>query len=261
MERTKHGEFNWVDLTAQDLKTQSAFYEALFGWQYTDVPLIQDMTYRLFQVDGHSVTGMFQLPPSVAAQGVPGGWNTYFRVDDVDAAATKAAGLGAHVISPAMDVPGQGRQATIQDPEGAHISFWKPAQTDDSTQYMLPGRYSWNELNTRDPGKAISFYSALLGWEIEQIMQDPSPYWQIKVDGEAEAGLTPMPSMVPSEVPAYWLVYFGAADAKATVARAVELGGKVLVPATEIPGMLVWGVLQDPAGAAFAVFQALRPAS
>ena len=59
----------------------------------------------------------------------------------------------------------------------------------------------------------------------------------------------------------WWLVYFGAADAKATVARAVELGGKVLVPATEIPGMLVWGVLQDPAGAAFAVFQALRPAS
>jgi uncharacterized protein len=63
--------------------------------------------------------------------------------------------------------------------------------------------------------------------------------------------------MVPPEVPAYWLVYFGAEDARAMMERAVALGASSLVDATEIPGMLVWGVLADPFGATFAVMQPL----
>jgi predicted enzyme related to lactoylglutathione lyase len=34
MERTRTGEFNWVDLSARDMQAQTAFCEALFGWTY-----------------------------------------------------------------------------------------------------------------------------------------------------------------------------------------------------------------------------------
>ena len=43
MERSKPGEFNWIDLSALDFDGQSAFYEGLFGWGHTDiVPPVAD---------------------------------------------------------------------------------------------------------------------------------------------------------------------------------------------------------------------------
>ena len=52
---------------------------------------------------------------------------------------------------------------------------------------------------------------------------------------KAIAGMMPMRDMVPDEVPAHWLVYFGVADTDATVAKATELGGSTVVPPTDIP--------------------------
>ena len=59
--------------------------------------------------------------------------------------------------------------------------------------------------------------------------------------------------MVPAEVPAYWLPYFGTPDVSASVAQAQELGAKVLSEPMEVPGMVVFAMLADPAGATFAV--------
>ncbi len=53
--------------------------------------------------------------------------------------------------------------------------------------------------------------------------------------------------------PTYWLVYFGADDIDARLAKAGELGGTTLVDATDI-GMGKIGVVQDPQGAVFALF-------
>jgi len=35
VERTKTGEFNWVDLSASDVEGQTRFYEGLLGWTHT----------------------------------------------------------------------------------------------------------------------------------------------------------------------------------------------------------------------------------
>jgi len=61
VERNKNGEFNWVDLSARDFEGQSRFYETLFGWKPTDMPLGEGMVYRMFKADGHTVAGMAQL--------------------------------------------------------------------------------------------------------------------------------------------------------------------------------------------------------
>ena len=99
MERSKPGEFNWIDLSARDFDAQSAFYERLFGWGHTDIvppvaelealgiPSAEGMTYRMFNSGGHNVGGMSQLSPDLIAQGMPSAWNTYVATDDVDAAA------------------------------------------------------------------------------------------------------------------------------------------------------------------------------
>ena len=258
MERTKNGEFNWVDLSARDFEGQSKFYEALFGWTRADVPFMEGMTYRMFKSGEHTVAGAAQLSPDQIAQGRPSMWNIYLAADDIDATVAKAAELGATVIMPPGDVPGDvGRIAAIQDPTGAYIFFWKPKRTDESMEYMQTGAFFWADLATRDTKKAIDFYSKLLGWEIKAMEGGSMPYWVVNVGGQGEGGIMPMPDMVPKEVPSYWLPYFGSADVQASVDKAVSLGATVLAPLTEVPNMVVFAVLADPAGASFAVMKAL----
>ena len=94
MERSKSGEFNWIDLSARNFEGQSAFYEGLFGWTHTDMPFGEGMVYRMFAADGHTVAGMSQLAPDMIANGQPSAWNTYLATDDVDATTARAVELG-----------------------------------------------------------------------------------------------------------------------------------------------------------------------
>ena len=262
MERTKNGEFNWVDLSAKDFEGQSAFYKALLGWTHEDMPMGEGMIYRMFKADGHTVGGAAQLSPEQMSQGRRTAWNVYLAVDDIDATVAKVAGLGGTVVMPPADVPGDaGRIAGVQDPTGAYIFFWKPKRSDESMEYMLPGTLSWCDLSTRDPQKAIDFYSKLVGWDIQAMAPaGPMPYWIVNVGGQGGGGIMPMPEMVPADMPAYWLPYFGSASITASVAKAKELGATVLADTMEIPDMVAYAVLADPAGAAFALMQPLRAA-
>jgi predicted enzyme related to lactoylglutathione lyase len=257
MQRSKKGEFNWVDLSAHDFEKQSAFYEALLGWSYTDMPFGEGGVYRMFSIGGHNVGGASQLSADMIAHGQPSAWNTYLATDDVDATVAKATELGGAVAMPPMDVPGSGRMAVIQDPTGAYISFWKPLQLDETVEYMLPGTLSWNDLGTRDPQKANDFYTKLLGWDVKPMEAGPTPYWVVNIDGQGEGGIMPMPDMVPAEVPSYWLVYFGTEDLAASVAKAVQLGGSVVSGPMEVPDMVAFAVLADPVGATFALMKPL----
>jgi len=270
MERSRPGEFNWIDLSARDFDGQSAFYVALFGWGYTDIvppvaeleaqgiPSAEGMTYRMFNVGGHNVAGMSQLSPDLIAQGMPSAWNTYVATDDVDATAAKAVDLGGTVVMPPMDVTGSGRMAGIQDPTGAYIFLWKPLRPDETIEYMQPGTFSWADLTTRDPESAAAFYTKLLGWHVEPEEASPMPYWTVSVDGEGEGGIMSMPDL-PAEIPSFWMPYFGTTDIAASFAKAVELGATVVREPTEIAGMLWFAVLFDPVGATFALLQPLGP--
>jgi uncharacterized protein len=261
VERTKNGEFNWVDLSAGDFEGQSAFYEALFGWVPTDMPLGEGAVYRMFKAEGHTVAGMSKLSPEQAKMGWPSAWNIYVTVDDMDATVAKASELGATVVMPPADVPGDsGRIAGIKDPTGAYVFFWKPRQPDESMEYMIPGTLAWSELNTRDPEGAIEFYTKLLGWDVQPLPAGAMPYWTINVDGQGEGGIMPVPDMVPAEVPGYWLPYFATADLDATVVKAQGLGARLLAGPTVVPDMVAYAVLADPIGATFAVMKPVPPA-
>lgn len=258
MERTTPGEFNWIDLSAREFDTQSAFYEGLFGWSHEDVPFAEGMVYRMFKADGHNVGGMSQLAPEMIEAGQPSAWNNYLATEDVDASAARAAELGGKVVVEPMDVPGSGRMAAVQDPTGAYIFLWKPLQPDETIEYMLPGTLAWNDLTTRDPEKAAEFYAQWAGWDVQPMDAGPMPYWQVSIDGRGEGGIMPMPDTMPPEVPAFWMPYFGAPDVAATVDKARKLGATVQVEPTQVADMLIFAVLADPAGATFALLQPLQ---
>jgi uncharacterized protein len=254
MERTKTGEFNWLDLSATDIEGQTKFYEGLLGWSHADIPFGNGAIYKMYSIDGKIVGGGTQMNPALLETGVPSAWNTYTRAEDVDATAERAVALGGAVIMPAMDVAGTGRMVGIADPTGAAFFLWKPITPEATMTYMEAGALFWSELNTRDPEKASDFYRKLFGWEYARLEQE-MPYWQIIVDGKGEGGIMPMPKMVPAETSSYWLVYFATDDIQASVAKARELGASVLLEPTEVPDMLAFAVLADPAGATFALGQ------
>lgn len=78
------------------------------------------MKYTTFKLGEEYAGGMMQLSPEMGE--MPSGWSTYMTVNDVDASAEQATGLGADVFLPPMDVPTVGRMAGIASPQG--VTFY-----------------------------------------------------------------------------------------------------------------------------------------
>jgi predicted enzyme related to lactoylglutathione lyase len=111
----------------------------------------------------------------------------------------------------------------------------------------------WHEVGTTDLKAGEDFYSRVAGWKAESWSQNPS-YKLFIARREAKAGLyliIDTPNAVTP--PPSWLSYIGTSDVDATVRQAVELGGKVIVSAYNVPTVGRMAHLQDPQGAMFAV--------
>ena len=122
----------------------------------------------------------------------------------------------------------------------------------------LQGRFVWYELLTSEPDAATGFYTELIGWGTAEWGEGENPYVMWTTDGTPEGsmgGVIPLPEEArKAGAPPHWLPYVGSSDIEATVSEAQKLGGKVLVPLTEIPTVGRFAVLSDPQGAVFAVF-------
>ena len=94
----------------------------------------------------------------------------------------------------------------------------------------------------------------MFGWTPNDLDMEGMSYTEWKLGDKPVAGMMTMPDMVPAEVPAHWLVYFGVDDTDASVSKATELGATTLVPPTDIPPGR-FAVLADPDGAVFAVIK------
>jgi predicted enzyme related to lactoylglutathione lyase len=178
-------------------------------------------------------------------------WSTYVTVDDVDATVEAVSGAGGQVLMEPMDVLDVGRMAVFADAAGAAFSAWQAKTHTGAGLVNEAGTLSWNELMTTDVEGAKTFYQAVFGWG-SITHEGEMPYTEFKLDDRSIAGMMEKPPMVPAEVPPNWSVYFSVDDTDAAVAKVTELGGSVIMPATDIePGR--FAVLSDPAGAVFNV--------
>jgi hypothetical protein len=112
----------WNELATNDVEKAGKFYAELLPWKRT----IMDMgpvPYTMFMAGEARAAGMMEMTEEWA--GIPPHWMVYFTVDDCDAAAEKAKGLGGEVKVPPTDIPTVGRFAVIQDPQGAVFSIIK----------------------------------------------------------------------------------------------------------------------------------------
>lgn len=113
------GAFSWSELMTSDPDAATKFYSKLFGWGTREMPM-PNGTYTTFQVGETSIGGMMKIPADAA--GMPPMWGVYVTVSDVDATMKQVEALGGKVVMPPWDIPGVGRMAVIQDPQGASLS-------------------------------------------------------------------------------------------------------------------------------------------
>jgi predicted enzyme related to lactoylglutathione lyase len=108
---------------------------------------------------------------------------------------------------------------------------------------------------TSDVNAAVDFYTQVVDWGVTPWEGGDMPYTMWTVGNVPIGGVMAIPQEVVAQgAPPHWLAYIGTTDVKATVARAVELGGRIKMDTTEIPSAGSFAVLIDPQGAAFAVY-------
>jgi predicted enzyme related to lactoylglutathione lyase len=115
--------FCWNELGTNDTNRAGEFYSNLLGWT-RNTQNFGPMQYTLFNNGDRGAGGMYEITPEMGP--IPPHWLVYFAVDDCDAKVQQATELGASVMKPADDIPGIGRFAILNDPQGAAFAIIKP---------------------------------------------------------------------------------------------------------------------------------------
>lgn len=115
--------------------------------------------------------------------------------------------------------------------------------------FMAHGVFSWNELITTDLESAKEFYGTLFGWtfvETETIYGNP--YLVVYKEATMVGGMMLKDGNVSKDVTPCWDPYVTVDDVDASARQAEELGGKILLPPTDIPNVGRFCVIQDLQG-------------
>jgi predicted enzyme related to lactoylglutathione lyase len=106
------------------------------------------------------------------------------------------------------------------------------------------------EIAAKDREAAGKFYSDIFGWKIQQLPE--MNYATFEAEGGPGGGLNPVENNQPAPV----MVYIDTDDIDATLKRIQELGGKVLRPKDDVPGMGQFAFFSDPTGNPLALWHA-----
>ena len=122
----------------------------------------------------------------------------------------------------------------------------------------IQGTPSCAELTTSDYQGALTFYSVLFGWEDEANEMSPGTYYHMQKFEGLE--VTTLYKQGDEEkqlgVPPYWKIYFTVDDVQKSSKQAKESGAFVIFGLMEVFDAGHAAILQDPQGAAFALWQA-----
>lgn len=122
-----------------------------------------------------------------------------------------------------------------------------------ATNQSLQGKVIWADLHTADPAAAIKFYTGLFGWTATTLQRANHSYTVFLNDGHPVAGVALRPVTPQDQGRGRWVTYLAVADVPRTLAIATANGGRVLVPAKDLPNRGVQALLADNEGGIFGV--------
>ena len=247
------GKFVWFEHLSADQDSAARFYEQLFGWHTSRMPM-GEASYAMIQNGDEAIGGYGSAEPGQAT------WRSYLSVSNVDERCAAAQTAGATVLMPPTDYGPVGRAALIKDPGGAAVALWKGADGDPAdSMAIVPGRFCWNELAVDDPVAAVAFYEGLIGYTHDSMDMGPMGTYYLLKTGEMGRGGV-MARSGPEQA-TQWVPYVTVDDADAVAARATALGATVCVPPMDVPGVGRSTMFIDPSGALLAAIKLVPPAT
>ena len=105
------GKIDYVELPGGDLIPTKRFYEAAFGWTFTDY----GPSYAAFE---QGVDGGFDADAAGTQQPL-----VVLYAHDLEAMASKVQAAGGAIIKPIFSFPG-GRRFHFRDPSGNELAVW-----------------------------------------------------------------------------------------------------------------------------------------
>jgi predicted enzyme related to lactoylglutathione lyase len=243
------GKWVWADLVTDNVPAAAKFYGDLFGWTFGSVG-----NYTIALNADRPLCGMFQRPRPKDQSAQPR-WFAYLSVKNVRSAEKEVVKLGGRVLAPPKQAPKRGEQAVFSDPEGVIFGVIKSSSGDPEDFEADVGDWIWIQLLSQDARKAAEFYSALGGYDIlENTQTNRLSDFILASEGYARATVRTIPKDQPQVKPS-WLPFVRVSSVQETVARAKQLGGRVLLePNQELLGGKV-AVVADPTGAAIGVLE------
>ncbi|MDZ4352377.1 MAG: VOC family protein [Arthrobacter sp.] len=250
------GEVCWTDLQTSDVAAAKAFYAAVFGWRFEDLPTPDGRSYAQAFLGEDLVTVIAPQNPSQQAAGTPGQWNVYFSSSDAQELAAGLVHAGGTLEFGPEEVAGTGVMVFFAPPGGGTTGAWQAGSHFGTVRSGEPGALAWAELLTPEPQSAVGFFQQLFGQDVTEYPQDDGgKYSTLMVDGAEVAGIAAVPADAEGTLKPGWQVYFGVSSVAEAVAAAVAAGGTVLIAPDESEEAGTIATLEDPQGGVFSVLE------
>lgn len=235
----------WFDLSTSDPARAVEFYTALFGWE-AEPARPEFGGYQNLRLNGARIAGVMPYMPE--GGGPANIWSAYLRTDEPDVTADAVVQAAGQVMVPPMEVGDEGTMSVYVDPAGAVIGGWKPNTHAGLVEWGVHGAPYWFENYSDNQDASIAFYETVFGARGVLVPEAPGNYTQLFFGELAYGAIMNTVGVLPEGTPSSWNIYLTVDDMDAALAKVVELGGSVLMPAEATP----WGTLAtiaDPLGA------------
>lgn len=250
------GEVCWTDLQTSDVAAAKAFYAAVFGWRFEDLPTPDGRSYAQAFLGEDLVTVIAPQNPRQQAAGAPGQWNVYFASSDARELADGLVHAGGTLEFGPEEVGGTGVMVFFAPPGGGTTGAWQAGSHFGTVRSGEPGALAWAELLTPEPQSAVGFFQQLFGQDVTEYPQDDGgKYSTLVVNGAEVAGIAAVPADAEGTLKPGWQVYFGVSSVAGAVAAAEAAGGTVLIAPDEDEEAGTIATLEDPQGGVFSVLE------
>ena len=119
------GEICWTDLQTRDVAAAKAFYAAVFGWRFEDLPTPDGRSYAQAFLGEDLVTVIAPQNPQQEAAGAPGQWNVYFAAADAGSSPTDLVHAGGTLEFGPEEVGDTGVMVFFAPPGGGTTGAWQ----------------------------------------------------------------------------------------------------------------------------------------
>ncbi|QCJ41385.1 VOC family protein [Bacillus sp. S3] len=226
-------------IATRDGNTAKYFYESLFNWKVTDVG-------PLMQISGAGLSSHILKWPH---KDHPTHVSIYINVENIKECLSKVEEMGGTVILPEMAVPTGGSIAQFVDPDGIIIGAYQGTTHTESQSkpVIVVNQIGFFEIAAREGDRSKRFYESVFNWRIT----DDGPIMSISAE---DAGLDGHLFNWTFEEPPYLTLYIRVEDVAASLEKVAELGGKVIIPETEIPSGGTFAQFLDLDGNAIGIY-------